>query len=44
MGVEVPEERAEEAEDEGDQRQRQERVKVRSFEAEPAGEARPGKG
>jgi len=42
--VEVGEERAEEAEDEGDERQRQERVEVGTFEAEPAGEARPGRG
>jgi len=44
VGVEVGKERAEEAEDEGDERQRQERVEVGTFEAEPAGEARPGRG
>jgi hypothetical protein len=35
VGVEVGKERAEEAEDEGDQRQRKQRVEVGAFQSEP---------
>jgi hypothetical protein len=43
MRVEVGKEGAEEAEYEGDQGQRQQRVKVTSIEVEPAEKARPGR-
>jgi hypothetical protein len=36
VGIEVWEERAEEAQDEGDQRQREQRVEVGATESEPA--------
>jgi hypothetical protein len=42
--VEVREERAEKAEYEGDQGQRQQRVEVVGFEPQPARESRPGSG
>ena len=43
MGVEIGEKGTEEAEYEGDQGQRQQRVKVTSIEVEPAEQARPGR-
>jgi hypothetical protein len=41
VSVEIGEERAEEAQDEGDERQREQRIEVGAIQAEPAEQPRP---